>query len=87
MAPHDQHSVVIGFDGVETSTPVAAPGLLSLIAIFSFNLSIFARHTISCGLPQPRNIRHQLRCDWVVWAASFYEKEVPQPQDFFAFGF
>src|SRR5271163_3415611 len=37
MAPHDQHSVVMGLDGVETSTPLAAPLLLSVTAIQSFH--------------------------------------------------
>ncbi len=86
MAPHDQHSVVTGFVWVGTNTPLDLPFLSSIKAISRFHfspdkplLSEFRSHRTSVLDSAATGV--DFGC------AGAYENELPQPHDFFAFGF
>lgn len=85
MAPHDQHSVVTGLDGVGTNIPLVLPFVSSVRAISRLHfspdkppLSEFRSNRTSSNYAAPG-------VDF--GSAEVYENELPQPQDFFAFGF
>ena len=86
MAPHDQHSVVTGLAGVETRTPLDLPFLSSVKAISLFH---FLPGKL---LPSEFRSNRTSVFNYAAPGVDFdctdaYENELPQPHDFFAFGF
>ena len=85
MAPHDQHSVVTGLAWVTTNAPLDLPFVFSVrvISVFQFSpdmplLSEFQSNRTS--------VLNSLRLGGFRLRRA-YENELPQPHDFFAFGF
>ena len=85
MAPHDQHSVVTGLAWVTTNAPLDLPFVFSVrvISVFQFSPDV---PLLSEFQSNRTSVLNSLRLGGFRLRRA-YENELPQPHDFFAFGF